>query len=126
MKWHLYKRGEPSTYPQVDCPMLVIDEDGEFYDVCRFHDFDFYSNDYPVLTDLTEFAYYAYIAYIPNGYKTLYPTKCMRENDDRCAYEDDGYCMDYDNEYVCGCKKEIAEYKVEMKRIWKEFKHDEY
>jgi hypothetical protein len=60
--------------------------------------------------------FYAYIGYIPSEYKTTYPTKCMRG--DRCAYDDDGYCM-FESE--CEFAKVVPEYYIEEKRIWKEF-----
>lgn len=128
MKWYLYKKDDPSTYPHINCPMLLVNKHGLWaatyiWDNIKhcFHN-RFTEDNHP---DITE-CYYAYVGYIPGEYKTLYPTKCMYKNDGRCAYEDDGYCMDYDNEYACGCKKEIAEYEIEMKEIWKEFEHDEY
>ena len=42
----------------------------------------------------------------------------MCEYDDRCAYEDDGYCMFEDS---CEFAKVVPEYEIEEKRIWKEF-----
>lgn len=121
MKWHLYKRDDSKTWPHIDCPMVIAmkntvrsstyvwdNEKKCFYN--RFTDQDHTPKE----------CFYAYIGYIPSGYKTLYPTKCMREGD-RCAYDDDGYCMDYDGDYTCEYKKEVAEYSIEEKRIWKEF-----
>jgi hypothetical protein len=64
--------------------------------------------------------YYAYITYVPSGYETYHPIKCTCESCPQ-GYDDNGYCMDYDHEYTCGYKKEIAEYSIEEKRIWKEF-----
>ena len=120
MKWHLYKEDDPNTWPQIDCQLLVYFPKSERFSLdCIWDSEDHFLMDRYGLIDFE--CYYAYIGYAPSGYKTLYPTKCMRENDGRCAYEDDGYCMDYDNEYACGCKNEIAEYKIEMKEIWKEF-----
>ena len=124
MKWHLYKEDEPSTWPQIDCPVVVYGGIPFYRNLLDIFEWDSVANTFVYSDKRTmsvDECYYAYISYVPSGYKTLYPTKCMCENDGRCAYEDDGYCMDYDDEYACGCKKEIAEYEIEMKEIWKEF-----
>lgn len=121
MKWHLYKKDDPNTWPKVDCPMVVClyhPSDGEMeLHMCKsfvkgFGVFMFQDGG----TCCTE-CYYAYIGYVPSGYKTTYPIRCMRDGD-RCAYEDDGYCM-FESE--CEFAKEVPEYSIEEKRIWKEF-----
>ena len=122
MEWHLYKSDDPNTWPRVDCPMVIAlkntvrsatycwdNEEKCFYN--RHYDRDLLSED--------EY-FYAYIGYIPSEYKTHYPIICTCENCPE-GYDDNGYCMDYDNDYICGCKKEVAEYVIEEKRIWKEF-----
>jgi hypothetical protein len=68
-----------------------------------------------------EECYYLRIAYVPSGYKTTYPTKCTQEWDKRCGFDDDGYCMS-DRTYACQYKRDVPEYSIEEKRIWKEFK----
>ena len=124
MKWHLYKPDDFNTYPKIDCPMVICfknrhNNEMEFR-ICKkyvtgFGIFVFQDGG----TYCTE-CYYAYIGYAPSGYKTCYPTKCMRECDDRCGFDDDGYCMS-DETYACEYKRDIAEYSIEEKRIWKEF-----
>lgn len=120
MKWHLYKKDDPSTWPQIDCPMLVYfpesggsltidvywnNEDQYFADEYGILDFDFY---------------YAYIGYVPSGYKELYPTKCTCDKRCKYGFDDDGYCMS-DRTFACEYKRDVAEYEIEEKRIWKEF-----
>lgn len=124
MKWHLYKSDDPNTWPKIDCPMVVcfqksLNDEMELH-MCKkfvkgFGIFMFQDGG----TCCTE-CYYAYVGYVPSGYKTHYPIICTCE---KCpeGYDDNGYCMDYDNDYICGYKKEVAEYAIEEKRIWKEF-----
>ena len=122
MKWRLYKKDDPNTWPHIDCPMVVC-QDNKIMSYLYFWDNNehcFYNRRSIRGYNFKE-CYYAYIGYIPKEYKTLYPIKCMCEYDDRCAYEDDGYCMDYENDCACEYKKETAEYFIEEKRIWKEF-----
>ena len=122
MEWHLYKKDDRNTWPKYDCPVLIANKHGLWAATYVWNNIKhcfhnrFTEDNY---ADIVE-CYYAYISYVPSGYKTHHPTICTCENCPEC-YDDDGYCMDYDNEYVCGCKKEIAEYSIEMKRIWKEF-----
>ena len=63
--------------------------------------------------------YYAYIGYVPSGYKTHKVTKCMDDSKCKIGCEDDGYCM-YDF-HKCEQQREVNEYTIEEKRIWKEF-----
>ena len=123
MEWYLYKRDEPNTWPQVDCPIIVYlcNPNGIInLDVCKYNK----EQNWFVREERCNFfinkCYYAYINYVPSGYKTHYPIICTCDNCHE-GYDDDGYCMDYDNDYACGCKKKIAEYSIEQKRIWKEF-----
>ena len=120
MNWKLYKKDDPSTWPKVDCPIIIAMQntvrsatyywDNKQKRFCnRYSGRDFVS---------VRECFYAYIGYIPSEYKTLYPTKCMREDSKRCAYEDDGYCM-FESE--CEFAKKVAEYTFEPQRIWKEF-----
>ena len=119
MKWRLYKKDDPNTWPRIDCPMVVYNHEAEKINICKK-----YIPGALILDNgglIFNECYYAYIGFVPSGYKTLYPIKCMCEYDDRCAYEDDGYCMDYENDCACEYKKETAEYFIEENRIWKEF-----
>jgi hypothetical protein len=124
MEWHLYKSDDPNTWPKIDCPMVVcfqksLNDEMELH-MCKkfvqgFGMFMFQDGG----TCCTE-CYYAYVGYVPSGYKTLYPIICTCRDCPE-GYDDNGYCMDYDNDYICGCKKEVAEYAIEEKRIWKVF-----
>ena len=123
MKWYLYRKDDPNTWPQIDCPMVV------YYPYKQYHDSDDiifigrWDNDRKQFFTPKKWwdgkeLYYAYVGYVPSGYKTCYSTRCMRENDDRCAYDDDGYCM---FDISCEFAKEVPEYGIEEKVIWKEF-----
>lgn len=122
MKWHVYKKEDSSTWPRIDCPMLLVSKYGLWNAIYAWNDIKhcfqnkFTEDNY---ADIVE-CYYAYIGYVPSGYKTHYPIVCTCQDCPQ-GYDDNGYCMDYDNDYACGCKKEVAEYSIEEKRIWKEF-----
>ena len=120
MKWHLYKKDDPNTWPKIDCPMVVClyhpNRDMNLW-ICKWNKDNNWFVREEVVNFYTEECYYAYIGYVPNGYKTLYPTRCMKKGI-RCADEDDGYCM---FESPCEFAKEVPEYEIEKKRIWKEF-----
>lgn len=121
MKWHLYKKDDPNTWPKIHCPMVLC-ENEKVMSYLYYWDNDencFFNRRSVRGYDFKE-CYYAYIGCVPSGYKTHHPIICICDNCPQ-GYDDNGYCMDYDNEYVCGCKKEIAEYEIEEKRIWKEF-----
>ena len=122
MKWHVYKADDPNTWPKIDCPMLIVNKHGLWAATYVWNTIKhcfrnrFTEDNY---TDIVE-CYYTYIGWVPSGYKTHHPIICTCDN---CPqdYDDNGYCMDYGNDYMCECKKEIAEYSIEEKRIWKEF-----
>ena len=122
MTWRLYKKDDPNTWPQIDCPMLVYlyhaNGDMNLW-ICKWNkDKKWFIRD-EMCNFFTEECYYAYIGYIPSGYKTTYPAKCTR--DDRCGYDDDGYCMLEAENQHCEFAKTVPEYSIEEKRIWKEF-----
>lgn len=125
MNWHLFRQDDPNTWPQIDCPMVIhtgwINEhEPKLFQIARWDNKNKWFKVDSSAIVMTECCY-AYIGYAPSGYKTTYPTKCMRERNDRCAYDDDGYCM-LDRTYACEHKQDVAEYSLEEKRIWKEFK----
>lgn len=127
MEWYLYKKDDPSTWPEIDCPILVYDESLYDFYICKWN---------PSLSKFVEpkeniihywsECYYQYINYIPSGYKTLHLKVCryVDENGDECAclygFDDDGYCF-ASGMFGCEHKKAINEYHIEIKRIWKEF-----
>ena len=127
MKWHVYKKDDPNTWPQIDCPMLVClyHANGQMnLWVCKWNKDKSWFVREEVCNFFTKECYYAYIGYIPSGYKTSYPTKCAC--DKRCphGFDDDGYCMS-DRIFACEHKRDVAEYWVEKRAIWKEFDKNE-
>jgi hypothetical protein len=121
MTWHLYKKDDPNTWPKIDCPLLVYKGEGKYPKVYQWSPAErAFVDDHSVCNYNPKECYYAYVGYVPSGYKTLYPVICTCESCPE-GYDDHGYCMDYDDDYTCGCKKEVAEYSIEEKRIWKEF-----
>lgn len=123
MNWHLYKRDDPNTYPQIDCPMVVYkeySEDTTTIVVCTWDQAlcKFYEDSDSHYYNFDE-CYYAYIGYVPSGYKIHKVLKCMDDSNCKIGCEDDGYCM-YDH---CECEQQrkVNEYEVSIKRIWKEF-----
>lgn len=122
MKWHLFRQDDPNTWPQINCP-IVICQDDKVMSYLYFWDNNehCFFNKRSIRGYNFKECYYAYIGYVPSGYKTLYPTRCTKENYCEDGYDDNGYCLDYDNDYACGYKKVVAEYEIEEKAIWKEF-----
>lgn len=117
MKWRLYKKEDPNTWPHIDCPMVIsMNNTVRSATYCWDNERKCFYNRYSDQECSQKECFYSYISYIPSEYKTLYPVKCMRK--DRCEYDDEGYCM-FENE--CEFAKEVAEYEIETKRIWKEF-----
>ncbi len=129
MDWHLYRKDDPSTWPEIDCPMLVYVKyrmGTEELHVCRF---DKRFKKFYGMTDLqvanhafafTE-CYYQYIGYVPNGYKAFKTKKCILNPEYGCEYEDDGYCCDGAEDDYCEYCEEVTEYSLnDNKRIWKE------
>lgn len=120
MDWKLYKKDDPNTWPQIDCPMIVY-WDGKIMSCVYSWDNDkhCFVDDRVIGNWDFEACYYLRITYVPNGYKTHETIKCGDDSSPRCSGEDDGYCM-YDH---CECQQQrkVNEYEIEMKRIWKEF-----
>lgn len=123
MKWHLYKRDDINTWPQIDCPMVVYKEYGENnieIMICAWDNLhsQFYEYNDDHYYNFAE-CYYSYIGYTPSGYKTHKVLKCMDDRNCKIGCEDDGYCL-YDY-FKCEQQREVNEYEIEKKRIWKEF-----
>ena len=127
MKWYVYKKDDPSTWPEIDCPLLVCVNHGECSDFLIVSWWDnkcerFLDTIHGEEVNVDE-CFYAYIAYVPQGYKTHKVSKCV--DDAKCPYgcNDNGYCM-YDEltqSDRCGSKMFVNEYEIEMEKIWKEF-----
>ena len=123
MNWKLYKKDDPNTWPQIDCPMIVYKEYGPkniitvvcvwdkqrnaFYEKVDHHYYNFSE------------CYYSRITHVPSEYKTHEVLMCKDDSDCKIGCDDDGYCM-YD---FCNCEQQrwVNEYEIEMKRVWKEF-----
>lgn len=123
MNWHLFKNDDPNTWPEIDCPMLVYSESWcEFY-ICKWnHDLSKFIEPNKKLIHFWAECYYMYIGYAPCGYKVFNPIICENEKHGHtCDEYDDGYCMYRGLHPDCEYQKEINEYSVEEKRIWKEF-----
>lgn len=119
MKWHLYKRGCPKTWPQIDCPIVVYKRSRgiEGIEICNYNK---QSNEFSHPNGhhfRYDSCYYAYIDYIPNGYKTRKVTKCAGDNE--CEWHDDGYCLL--KRKKCKHKRSVDEYRIEEQAIWKKF-----
>ena len=123
MKWNVFKKDDPNTWPEIDCPILVYDDVFvEFY-ICKWNNSlgKFVEPQKKILHHWRE-CYYAYIGYVPSGYKVFNPIICAnKKHGYTCDEYDDGYCMYRDLHPDCEHQKEVNEYGVELKRIWKEF-----
>lgn len=121
MNWRLFKKDDPDTWPEFDCPIVVSKIYGETISVHvskwdnklhKFYDEDGHYYNY-------DECYYSYITYIPKGYKVYHPVRC--KNDDNCKIgcNDNGYCI-----YDCECEQRfvVSEYEIIPKLIVKEFK----
>jgi hypothetical protein len=121
MSWQLYKKDDPNTWPELDCPMLIYKEDFNSLHIWRWNNElnKFINDDTERVIHYTRECYYQYIGYVPNGYKAIETSRCMDELRPRCEFEDDGYCM---NDVCCKFKQTVNEYVLnDNKRIWKEF-----
>lgn len=121
MNWHLYRKDDSNTWPEIDCPMLVYIEDSLV--LCHWDtEFEcFIPDDSDAVlcySDVFECCY-VYIGYVPDTYKTYQVKKCNGCFSDWCGSEDDGYCMD--EECKCRYQSMENEYEINLKRIWKEF-----
>ena len=122
MKWHVFKNDDPSTWPQINCPMIVVRE----YSPINIHilicEWDDKLNKFIENKDHYynfQECFYSYVGYIPSGYKTHHLIRCLNDNNCKIGCADDGYCM-YD---FCKCEQQstVNEYEIETKRIWRDF-----
>ena len=129
MKWHVFKKDDPSTYPEIDCPMLVCKYWGDDIDL-EVHHFNnqlnkFYVRDCGHYKAYDE-CFYAYIGYVPRDYKVHNPIGCGYVDDHwgnyycPCGFEDHGYCM-CDDGFKCEHQVVRNEYEIVVRKIWKEF-----
>ena len=114
MNWHVFKRDDPDTWPEVDCLFIICGEYENIF-ICKW-DPDlkcFYDSSGLINWDCL----YTSVGYLPYIEKELHPIKCMKESFS-CEYEDDGYCL---CETECKYGRKATEYSIGHKRIWKEF-----
>ena len=128
MNWHLYRKDDPNTWPEIDCPMLVCRYFSDFLYELKIMYWDQKLNLPYYIVNMEKYdceedeLYYQYIGYIPNGYKAFKTTKCNIDPEYGCEYECDGYCFDAPEDMLCEHCKEVTEYSLnDNKRIWKEF-----
>lgn len=120
MNWHMFKRDDPKTWPEIDCPMLIC-TDNELLITCLWDNaLKCFYNDEIGFTEYWE-CFYSYIGYLPYIEKELHPTKC-KDNRYLCSHYDDGYCLGEDTK--CKGIEVVTEYSIGHKRIWKEFGED--
>ena len=120
MNWKVFKRDDPSTYPELDCPLLICWTNGMrhcFYTAKWDNRYKQFVRDLRQCVFYEGDIFYKYLAYVPYIENELHPIKCGKE-DKRCEYEDDGYCL-----YKLQCKhqKDSTEYSLGSKPIWKEY-----
>lgn len=124
MNWKVFKREDPNTWPKVDCPLFVCWTNGKrhkFYDARWDTEAKRFMHDWRwIFFEKEGDIFYVSIGYIPYIERETHPMKCITI-DSACEYEDDGYCL-FDG--FCTCQKEITEYMIGYKRIWKEFGED--
>ena len=123
MVWHIYKKDDPSTWPKMDCPILIYDEVWCEFHICKWNHIisKFFEPKEHLLHHWKE-CYYQYIGYVPSGYREVKIKKCGLWPDYKCEYSDDGYCFDLPKHLNCENSVEVMEYMVnDNKRIWKEF-----
>lgn len=120
MKWHLYKGDDPNTWPQINCPIILCQDD-KLMSYLYYWDVDehCFFNKRSIRGIKPKECYYAYIGYIPKGYKTHKVIKCKNDRNCPIGCDDNGYCM-YDF-YNCEQQVHVNEYSIEEKAIWKEF-----
>lgn len=124
MSWHVYKKDDPSTWPEIDCPVLIYKENFNSFHIWRWKKSvnKFITNDTEREINYTNECYYQYIGYVPNGYTTFKTKKCSAYPEKLCEYVDDGYCFDAPEGMSCEFCQEVNEYSLnDNLRIWKEF-----
>ena len=122
MNWKLYKKDDPDTWPQIDCPILVYDEYWCDFHICKWNnEINKFFEPKNKLLHYWKECYYAYIDYVPEGYEETKVKKCNSFTNTRCQYEDDGYCFDLPRHSQCKYMVEETEYSLAMKRNWRDF-----
>ena len=121
MNWKVFKKNDPSTYPEIDCPLLIYWTDGSreiFYTAKWDAEDKEFVHDLRTIRFYKGDIFYAYLSYVPYIENEMHPAKC-KEDKYLCSHYDDGYCLGEDTK--CKCIEEVTEYSLGYKRIWKEF-----
>lgn len=123
MNWKVFKLDNPSTHPDIDCPMVVYKP----YTSCFTLDIHYFDNERKKFYQKEggdgrwykayDECFYSYIGYLPYIEKEFHPIKCDMQYK-TCEHEDDGYCL-CDNK--CRGKCQTTEYSLGLNRIWKDF-----
>ena len=121
-EWHIYKKDDPNTWPKINCPILVYDENWCDFYICKWNqELGRFVEPKSKLLHYWKECYYQYIGYVPNGYRVHKTKKCTLRKG-MCEYKDDGYCFDAPEDMNCEFCEEVIEYYVDgNKRVWKEF-----
>lgn len=119
MKWYVFKKDDPSTYPEIDCPMLVFKNFDDDYLFARSHWDNVAKCFVGDGASAWNECYYAYICYVPSGHKVHQTLRCLNDKNCKFGCNDDGYCM-YD---FCECEQQVVrnEYEVMREWVWKKF-----
>lgn len=116
MNYHVFNKDNPSTWPKFNCPILVFKPNNNYPCIYQWdNNNDFFINHNEVYEP--DKCFYKYIGYVPYIEKEFHPMKCTKE-DDKCEYEDDGYCL---CKRKCKYKHKTTEYLLGYKRILKNF-----
>lgn len=123
MSWHIFRKDDPNTWPKIDCPILIYDENWCNFYICKWkQDLNKFIEPNRKILHYWNECYYQYIGYVPNGYKVIKTKKCSEYPEMLCEYVDDGYCFDAPDDMSCEFCKEVTEYSLnDLKRIWKKF-----
>lgn len=124
MDWHVFKIDDLSTHPDIDSPMVVYKP----YTSSFTLDIHYFDNERKMFYQKEggdgrwyksyDKCFYSYVSYLPYVEKEFHPAKC---SEDRylCSHYDDGYCLGDDAK--CKGIKEVTEYSLGYKRVWKDF-----
>lgn len=116
MNYKVFKMDDPETWPELNCPLLVWKPNQEWPYIFQWDPRGRCFLDDRV-TYQPKMCFYQYIGYMPYIEKECHPIKCGF-NDWDCPSYDDGYCL---CDEKCGDQKEVTEYMLGSKPIWKEY-----
>lgn len=117
MNYKVFNFNDPSTWPELNCPLLVFFTNDDWPLILQWDNesrcfVDNHHSYYPTQ------CFYKYIGYMPYIEKELHPAKC-KEDRYLCSHYDDGYCLGEDTK--CKSIEMVTEYMLGSKPIWKEY-----